>query len=307
MIALPTRPKRERKVPAKLKLEQDLLRPLRAGADRAKRSAAADRREAERLQRAENTLAERAPREKVLQCEDGTSATVRCGPGLSLKLRAEQMEPLKGVVDHELLKVRNKKRAPRPPLSGARTRRDTNAGLVVMDGPAAGAGRQSNVYHGRHGDGLTLTVDVELKSEVGRGVKGSNRETRNPTLRAFVMGFSFKGSPSTRGAGIHTGKGLSGGKRGRAGRGRARQGHRRRRAARRPPLLVVRRRRRKKLEGRRRPPVSAARASASSRALDGKSSRRASARRPSCARAASAAPWRSRCASTGTRSRARGG
>jgi len=38
----------------------------------------------------------------------------------------------------------------------------TDAGLVVMDRPSAGSGRCSNVFHGRFGTGLTVSVDLAL-------------------------------------------------------------------------------------------------------------------------------------------------
>jgi hypothetical protein len=56
---------------------------------------------------------------------------------------------------------------------------ETNAAIVVMDGQAAGSGGVGPVWHGRVGDGATLTLDVAPVAAQRGGA------TRNPVFQAF--------------------------------------------------------------------------------------------------------------------------
>ena len=62
----------------------------------------------------------------------------------------------------------------------------TSAGAVVMDGPAAGSSRVGVNYHGRFGEaGLTVSVDLVLKSERSRIAKGQSIAKHNKSVYRY--------------------------------------------------------------------------------------------------------------------------
>jgi hypothetical protein len=82
----------------------------------------------------------------------------------------------------------------------------TSDGVVVMDALAAGSGRIGNVYHGRFGEaGLTVSVDLALKSERSTVAKGQSIQKHSAALYRFFQGRGSEQPPSARAGGRKAG------------------------------------------------------------------------------------------------------